>query len=360
MEEKEAAVIVFQLDVPPSLVETILESFISFCHFLELSPSAAPSGLASVLKSYQDKSSELLRAAQDYIQVQSENDVTLIAVTESRYPELLRQTHRPPLLLHIRGDPEILSLPQVAIVGSRKSSRGGLQQAESFASALAASGFVITSGLALGIDGAAHKGALATGKTIAVVGAGVDVVYPRQHQYLYDSILDKGGAIISELKPGSPPLRQHFPRRNRIISGLACGVLVVEAALKSGSLITARFALEQGREVFAVPGSIHNPMAKGCHQLIREGAVLTETLDDIVSQLDGMLALSAESLPVQSAPVLEPGEKAVLEALGFDPRDFDSLLSSLSLSVPELTQALISLEMHSMVETVAGKYQRIR
>jgi len=359
MTEKEAAVIIFQLGLSPAQVADIVEYFGAFSRFLTSSTDSVSAPMAKILTVYNRRSSELLQAARGYIECQREAGIQLIAVTDPEYPQLLRQTQRPPVLLHVKGNADILSLPQVAIVGSRKSSRSGLQQARSFASALAASGFVVTSGMALGIDGAAHSGALDNGRTIAVLGAGVDVVYPRQHRQLYDQILDKGGAVVSELPPGAPPLRQHFPRRNRIISGLACGVLVVEAALKSGSLITARFALEQGREVFAVPGSIHNPMAKGCHQLIREGAVLTETLEDIVGQLGGMLALSAESLPKSPLLPLEPVEKTVLEALGYDPQNFDELLGCLSLSVPQLTQALISLEMQGMIETISGRYQRI-
>lgn len=360
MTEKEAAVILFQLGASPSQVDAIRQQAETFRRFLGTSPQGVAGPLFDILNTYHRRSAELLQAARDYIRIQEDDGTKLISLTASDYPALLAQTHRPPLLLHVKGNADVLSLPQVAIVGSRKCSRGGLQQAQSFASALAGSGFVITSGMALGIDGAAHRGALDTGNTIAVLGAGVDVVYPRQHRYLYDEILEKGGAIVSELASGSPPLRQHFPRRNRIISGLACGVLVVEAALKSGSLITARFALEQGREVFAVPGSIHNPMAKGCHQLIREGAVLTETLEDMVSQLGGMLAHSAELLPEPATLPLAPREQAVLDALGFDPRDFDGLLSTLSLSVAELTQALTSLEMQGLIEAISGSYQRIR
>lgn len=359
MTEKEAAVIIFQLGLSPAQVAAIVEYFGAFSRFLTSPTDGVPAPLAKLLTVFNRRSSELLDAARAYIDCQGDAGIQLIAVTDPEYPELLRQTQRPPMLLHIKGNADILSLPQVAIVGSRKSSRSGLQQARRFASTLASSGFVVTSGMALGIDGAAHSGALDNGRTIAVLGAGVDVVYPRQHRQLYDQILDKGGAVVSELPPGAPPLRQHFPRRNRIISGLACGVLVVEAALKSGSLITARFALEQGREVFAVPGSIHNPMARGCHQLIREGAVLTETIEDIVGQLGGMLALSAESLPKHSLLPLDPVEKTVLDALGYDLQNFDELLGCLSLSVPQLTQALISLEMQGMIETVSGRYQRI-
>jgi DNA processing protein len=273
---------------------------------------------------------------------------------------LLREIPRPPPVLYVKGDVAALSLPQIAIVGSRHGSRSGVQVAESFAASLAASGFAVTSGMALGIDAAAHRGALRAGKTLAVLAGGVDVIYPRQHRELYGQILDRGGAILSEMPPGSQPQRHFFPQRNRLISGLATGVLVVEAAPKSGSLITARQAMEQGREVFAVPGSIHNPLARGCHQLIREGATLTETLTDMVNQLGGMLAFKAQEAGLAATPLPQDArEQAVFEKLGFDPVDFDTLAKELALPAAELTGLLVSLELQGLVENIAGFYQRI-
>lgn len=213
----------------------------------------------------------------------------LLAYTDARYPQRLREISASPPALFCIGDIGLLDAPQLAIVGARSATAAGLENAQAFAEALASRGLVITSGLALGIDGAAHRGALAAGGgTIAVCGTGLDRVYPAQHRDLAHAIAGHG-LLISEFLPGTPPKAEHFPRRNRLISGLALGVLVVEAARESGSLITARLAADQGREVFAIPGSIHNPLARGCHQLIRQGAKLVETVDDVFVELAGVL-----------------------------------------------------------------------
>ena len=206
-----------------------------------------------------------------------------VAIGDERYPQLLEQISNPPLLLYVDGNAEILHLPALAIVGSRNPSKGGERNAFEFAQHLAGIGFTIVSGLAQGIDTAAHRGALAAGgRTIAFLGHGVDSVYPASNKALAEEIAATG-ALVSEFPLGTHPGREHFPQRNRLISGLSLGTLVVEAARRSGSLITARLAGEQGREVFALPGSIHNPLARGCHQLIRQGAKLVETSDDIVN-----------------------------------------------------------------------------
>ncbi|MEE8482340.1 MAG: DNA-processing protein DprA, partial [Acidiferrobacterales bacterium] len=216
------------------------------------------------------------RHAQD-IDWLAEEDSHLVSVADEAYPDLLREIPDPPALLYIKGDPVALSLPQLAIVGSRNPTPVGLENANAFAGALASTGLVVTSGLALGIDTAAHRGALdGGGNTIAIAGTGVDRIYPaRNHTVAHE--IAKHGALVSEFPLATPPLRENFPRRNRILSGLSLGTLVVEAALRSGSLITARLAAEQGREVFAIPGSIHSPQSRGCHQLIRQGAKLVET-----------------------------------------------------------------------------------
>lgn len=207
------------------------------------------------------------------------------------YPMLLQQIPDPPLVLFVNGDVQLLSMPQLAVVGSRHPSKEGLQNARAFASYLANAGLVVTSGLALGIDAAAHQGALEGGRTIAVLGTGPDRVYPARHHELAHRIVQQGGALVSEFPPGTAPAAENFPRRNRVISGLALGVLVVEAARRSGSLISARLALEQGREVFAIPGSIHNPLARGCHALIRQGAKLVETGQDIAEELGALVGV---------------------------------------------------------------------
>ncbi len=207
------------------------------------------------------------------------------------YPALLASIPDPPLALFVEGDADVLALPQLAVVGSRNPTAHGRDTAVQFAAHLARSGLAITSGLALGIDAASHRGALqAGGRTVAVLGCGLDTIYPRENEPLAAAITAGGGALVADLPTGTAPLKQHFPRRNRIISGLSVGTLVVEAALRSGSLITARLAGEQGREVFAIPGSIHNPLARGCHRLIRQGAKLVEDADDIFVELGALLA----------------------------------------------------------------------
>jgi len=209
----------------------------------------------------------------------------LLTLTDADYPSHLREIPDPPPLLFVRGDPAILAYPQIAMVGSRNPTPMGREIASAFAKELAEMGFVITSGLAIGIDGAAHRGTLSVGgPTIAVVGTGLDRIYPARHRELGLEII-KTGACVSEFFLGTPPLAVNFPQRNRIISGLSLGVLVVEATTRSGSLITARLAGEQGREVFAIPGSIHNPLARGCHMLLRQGAKLVESASDVIEEL---------------------------------------------------------------------------
>ena len=216
----------------------------------------------------------------------------IIPITSLDYPQQLKQISSAPPLLYSLGQTDNLHLPQIAIVGSRRMTRGGENNALQWSRFLANSGFTITSGLALGVDGCAHRGALeaTNGKTVAVMATGIDSIYPQRHRQLAEQILDSGGTLVTEFHPNEKPLPTHFPRRNRIISGLSLGVLVVEAAVKSGSLITARYALEQNREVFAIPGSIHNPQSRGCHLLIKEGAQLVESGDDIIAELGGAMA----------------------------------------------------------------------
>lgn len=221
------------------------------------------------------------------------------------YPALLAEVADAPPLLYVEGAPETLERPQLAMVGSRRASPAGLGTAWSFARSLAQGGFAITSGLALGIDGAAHEGALEVGgATVAVLGTGLRRLYPRRHEALARRIVEGGGALVSELPLDSPPLPANFPRRNRIISGLSLGVLVVEASPASGSLITARLAAEQGREVYAIPGSIHHPGARGCHQLIRDGALLVESVGHVLEALRGWAQAEPAEAPAQPCPTL--------------------------------------------------------
>ena len=287
----------------------------------------------------------------------------LITLADERYPERLKEIAAPPLLLFYQGDVELLSQPQIAIVGARAATAAGLETAKGFAAELSRRGLVITSGLALGIDGAAHRGAIeAQGKTIAVCATGLDRVYPARHRALAHEI-SANGVLISEFPPGTPPLPEHFPRRNRLISGLSLGVLVVEAAPESGSLITARLALEQGREVFAIPGSIHAPQSRGCHALIRQGAKLTETVHDVLEELHEFMHDEAafEETSASPQPKLEPMQQRVLDALGFDSASFDDLVERTSLPLENLSSALLALELQGHIGVLpGGAYQRVR
>ncbi|MGM0571067.1 DNA-processing protein DprA [Marinobacter sp.] len=308
-----------------------------------------------------------------------EKAIRLVGWGEPDYPDPLRHIQDAPAVLYVRGRAELLSRPQLAIVGSRNATRAGLDHAWQFAAALARKGYGVTSGLAQGVDGAAHAGALsAGGDTVAVVGTGVDVIYPRGHGELTRQIIEQG-VLVSEYPPGTGPKSGHFPRRNRIISGLSRGILVVEAGLRSGSLITARLALEQGREVFAIPGSIHNPLARGCHSLIRQGARLVETVDDIEEELSAwwnepvMPEPRPTRKPAATAPDLfcaEPAtaptpdhlaerEIAVLRALGYDPCSTDQLCAATGLPADQLMQSLLLLEMEGLVESAPGGFLRV-
>lgn len=286
-------------------------------------------------------------------------DRHLVSIDDPRYPARLREIGDPPRALHCQGDVALLRQPQVAIVGARAATPQGLETAAAFAGELARRGLVITSGLALGIDGAAHRGALAAGgPTVAVCGTGLDRTYPSQHRELGREIAARG-LLVSELPLGAPPLPHHFPRRNRIISGLSLGVLVVEAAPQSGSLGTARCATEQGREVFAIPGSIHSPASRGVHALIRQGAKLTESVDDILEEIAAPGALPY-ARPAAAAIELDPLQRRVLEALGFDATPFDHLVERLELPVERLSEALMALELQGVIAAApGGAYQRV-
>jgi DNA processing protein len=286
---------------------------------------------------------------------------TLLQLGAPGYPPQLAAIADPPPWLHLRGDPAALAAPAVAIVGSRRPTPAGRATAFEFARQLAACGLVVTSGLAAGIDAAAHRGALAAGGvTVAVCGTGLDVTYPEAHAALAGEIAAHG-ALLSEFPPGTLPLPHHFPRRNRIISGLSLGVLVVEAQHRSGSLITARLAAEQGREVFALPGSIHNPLARGCHRLIRDGARLVETVEEVVA---GLQADLFDALPgplpqppgrqAISAGPLDRESKILLNACGFEPVDVDTLVARTGFTAASVASMLVTLELRGEVEPSAG------
>jgi len=281
----------------------------------------------------------------------------VVTLADSIYPQALLQTPDPPPLLYVKGRTDLLNHDAMAIVGSRSASPQGIANAESFARALSEAGLTIVSGLALGIDAAAHRGGLAgVAGSIAVVGTGLDIVYPARNRELAHQLAEQG-AILSEFPLGTPALGANFPRRNRLICGLARGCLVVEAALQSGSLITARLANEQGKEVFAVPGSIHSPLSKGCHLLIKQGAKLAESAQDIMEELH----LPARA-PVPANPPLsaEPRIQALLDQLGFDPCDIDGLCARSGLTSDAVSSVLTQLEIEGRVAALpGGLYQRI-
>ena len=316
---------------------------------------AAAQALASTPPAY----AERLAAAQAWLSAGPERHT--LTPGDAAFPPALLQTADPPLLLYVQGDPARLARPSVAVVGSRHPTAQGIENAKAFAAALGGQGFVVVSGLALGIDAAAHEGALtADAGTVAVVGTGLDRVYPARHRALAHRIAAHG-AIVSEFAPGTPPLPEHFPMRNRIIAGLSQGTLVVEAALQSGSLITARLALEAGREVFAMPGSIHAPQSKGCHALLKQGAKLVETAQDIIEELRGPGGNPPghATLPVGKS---EPGPPTdpVLEALGHDPVTMDALIARTGWPAQDLSARLMTLELDGHVARLpGGLYQRL-
>jgi DNA processing protein len=324
-------------------------------------------GVADALHDTPPNWANRLRAAQDWLGGGEERHV--LSLGEAAYPPLLLQTADPPVLLYVWGQTQALVKRGVAIVGSRHATAQGNDNARAFAAALSQQGLAVYSGLALGIDAAAHEGALTgAGGTVAVVGRGLDKVYPPRNEQLAQRIAQQG-ALVSEYAPGTPALPDHFPQRNRIIAGLSLGTVVVEAALRSGSLITARLALEAGREVFAVPGSIHAPQSKGCHQLIKQGAKLVEAAQDILEELghverhvfavQQVLDLNDESASSSPNHVTSPATSPVLQALGHDPVSLDALQARTGWSTPDLLAALLDLELSNEVARLpGGLYQR--
>jgi DNA processing protein len=278
---------------------------------------------------------------------------SVMTLADPSYPQQLLQIPDPPVLLYVTGNMRLLGTPSLAIVGSRNATQQGVMNAERFARALSESGLAIISGLALGIDAAAHRGGLAgRGSTIAVLGCGANIVYPRGNEPLFAQIAESG-AIVSEFPLDTPPSRENFPRRNRLISGLSRGCLVIEAALASGSLITARLAAEQGREVYAIPGSIHSPLSKGCHALIKQGAKLVESAQDVLEEL----GLTAESPATPNSSRVSAG---LLQHMGYDPCTIDILIQRTGLTAEVISAMLLTLELEGKVSSLPGGiYQRI-
>lgn len=277
-----------------------------------------------------------------------------ITLNDAAYPAQLKEIADPPPILFVRGNVHLLQSPQIAIVGSRNPTSDGKRIAHDFAGTLTQVGFTITSGLALGIDAASHQGALdANGFTIAVAGTGLDRIYPACHKQLATDIIATG-AMVSEFPPGTTAKANHFPRRNRIISGLSQGLLVVEAAQQSGSLITARMALEQNREVFAIPGSIHNPLARGCNALIREGAKLVETTQHILEELGQYNQCVTEIQAIQSQSILDLEQQKLLNLILYSPTSVDNLVTQTGQSVEIIASMLLLLELQSYITSAPG------
>lgn len=320
--------------------------------------SASAGSLKSVVKAdvaaeiSKGVADDLLTPALDWLEDSGNRIITL---ADSDYPQALLNIPDPPLLLYVKGRRDLLNQPALAVVGSRNATPQGVNNAGAFARSLSDAGLCIISGMAHGIDAAAHRGALqGRGSSIAVVGTGLDKVYPAANRDLAHALASQG-ALISEFPLGTPPLAANFPRRNRIISGMSLGCLVVEASLQSGSLITARLALEQGRDVFAIPGSIHAPQSKGCHALLKQGAKLVETAQDILEELGSSLPA-----PPAYSPAIQGTDSALLEQIGFDPVDLDTLCARCSLTMAELSAMLLVLELEGRVSALpGGLYQRI-
>jgi len=312
----------------------------------ELQQAGLNSALVSALRNVPDES-----FAADIAWADTENN-HLIPIDHPLYPARLRDISDPPPVLFVTGDPEVLHTPQVALVGSRNPSAGGVENALRFAEELATRGLCITSGLAQGIDTASHQGALrANGLSVAVTGTGLDRVYPASNRALAHQLAEQG-TLVSELPIGTPPKGQNFPRRNRIISALSLGVLVVEATVKSGSLVTARLATEQGREVLAIPGSIHNPMSRGCHALIRQGAKLVETADDVLEELAAQIGGSLAAMPSAEYQQL-------IDCMGYDEVTIDTLIDRSGFSSSEVSSMLLMLELTGKIQTSGnGRYRR--
>lgn len=283
-----------------------------------------------------------------------DNNNHIVTLADSDYPQALLNIPDPPLLLYVKGNLSLLNRPALGVVGSRNATPQGLHNAEAFAKSLSEAGLCIISGMAHGIDAAAHRGALqGQGSSVAVVGTGLDKVYPAANRDLAHALAAQG-ALISEFPLGMPPLAANFPRRNRIISGMSIGSLVVEASLQSGSLITARLALEQGRDVFAIPGSIHAPQSKGCHALIKQGAKLVEAAQDILEELDGLVHVTSETTNRAN------NSNELLGHMGFDAVDLDTLSSRSGLTISQLSAMLLPLELEGHISTLpGGLYQRI-
>lgn len=339
--------------IGPRKFAAILENFPNLGDFFSLSQQELRHlGLPTkTIQSLLQPATESIGHALDWATV---SDQHIIKLTDPNYPSQLLEIADPPPLLYCKGDISLLKTPQIAIIGSRRATKSGIQTAYDFAKALAESGYTITSGMALGIDSASHQGALQN-RTIAVMGTGMGHIYPPQNRNLWLQIAQQG-LILSEFPINTPPRAEYFPRRNRIISGLSIGIVVVEAAIKSGSLITAKLGLEQGREIFAIPGSIHNPQARGCHALIKQGAKLVEQVSDILEELGHQ---QPNPNPTKKLQSIDNKEKSILNCVDYQPTSIDSIVTQTGLTSQMISTYLIKLELKGYIMSTPGGYQRI-
>ncbi len=372
MKTDRALLILCRARLPDALLRSLLEAHASPSESLDAARHGAGLGLSAVVaQALRQPDPRRLDADLAWLEAPG---CSLLGWHDADYPPLLRRSPSPPPLLFVAGDPGLLWHPQVAMVGSRHPSPGGRERSRRLARTFAAAGWVVTSGLAQGIDTAAHEGALSAGRTVAVVGTGLDLAYPAANAGLMARIAAEG-AVVSEHPPGTAAIASHFPSRNRIIAGLSLGTLVVEAAMRSGALISARLAAEAGREVFALPGSLDNPMARGCHRLIREGASLVEDADqvlaalgpvagDLAGALKGRLAgapTGPDTPPERSAagqPGTHPHHNRLWSALDCDPTGMDTLAERTGLTVADLSSMLVLMELDGRVVADNGRYAR--
>lgn len=340
--------------IGPATVRRLLKRYPCLADLFQLSiPALCDDGLSENL-------ARLIRrfdftAIDDDLKWETKTTHSILSWEDDAYPSLLREIAYPPLVLYVQGDTALLSQPQIAIVGTRQPTVSGRETAWRFGYDLAQAGLGIVSGLALGIDSAAHEGCLAAhGKTLAILGTGIDKIYPYRHRSLAAQIGEKG-ALISEFPLKTPPLAGHFPRRNRIISGLSSATLIVEATIRSGSLITAQFALEQNRDVFAIPGSIHNIQATGCHFLLQQGAKLVVSYRDVLEELQ-LLPLQEKTALSQRVPVQH--EQTLVDFIGFEPTSVDCIVARSGLKIENVMGQLTELEMQRLIHQVPGGYMR--
>lgn len=356
---------------------------------LQQIPECGPSRIHKLLKAANGDIEQLFNVSDSWLKLQGLSDLQLhsfrhptqsiidncltwlhssdnhhfIPISNSLYPEQLKQISQAPVGLFVFGNPDILSLAQLAVIGSRAPTQAGKEVARSLAAEISESGWIVTSGLATGIDGCAHQGAVMVHRpTIAVLGTGVDIVYPRRHIKLAEQIIETGGALVSEFLPGTQAKAHHFPRRNRIIAGLSKGVLVVEAAIKSGSLITCRYALEQDREVFAVPGNIRNPQSKGCHFLIKRGAKLVEEVEDINEEFQNLSFNGAEAASKNRKKSTEQSlaTDKLLDSVDYEATAIDVVAERSGLPIEVVTATLLEYELRGLVSATSGGYIRLR